>query len=340
MKIAQVVTGLSRANGVTVFVENITRELNALGHNTVIFTLAVTAPIDYRQFDLVHLHGLWHPWLHRQAVAARALGKKIVWSPHGMLTPWAFHYKWWKKLPAWYLYQKNDLKKSTLIHVTAESEVEDVRRVGLMNNVVIVPLGVSLPTEKAKASTVSHGGQTGMMKILYAGRVAKIKNLDRLIRATSMMPSNEWRLRLVGPDQEGHTAELELLARELGIRERIDFVGPKYRDELSKEYAAADCFILPSHSENFGSVVLEALAAGTPVIASRGTPWKILEDAKCGYWVENDPASLSVAIMKMMKLSAAERMEMGLRGQNLVIEKYTWKAVGAKLAAAYQSLFS
>lgn len=177
-----------------------------------------------------------------------------------------------------------------------------------------------------------------MMRLLYAGRVAKIKCLDHLIHATVVLPPEDWRLRIVGPDQEDHTAELKSLAQQLGVIDQIDFVGPKYGDELTKEYASADCLILPSHSENFGSVVLEALAVGTPVIASKGTPWKILEDEKCGFWVENDPASLSSVLLKMMKLTDDERAQMGARGRRLVEVHYTWSAVCDKMVRGYEEV--
>lgn len=179
-----------------------------------------------------------------------------------------------------------------------------------------------------------------MMRFLYAGRVAKIKCLDHLIQGGAILQKKDWRLRIVGPDQEGHTAELKLLARQLGVIDQIDFVGPKYGEELTKEYVAADCFILPSHSENFGSVVLEALSVGTPVIASKGTPWKILEDEKCGFWVENDPVSLSSVLLKMMGLTDGERTQMGARGMRLVEERYTWSAVCDKMMRGYEEVLN
>lgn len=94
--------------------------------------------------DLVHIHGLWDLWLHRWANVARKAGVKVVWSPHGMLTPWALRNKWWKKLPALVLYQWHDLRRAAALHVTASSEVADVRRLWLKNPIVEAPLGVSV----------------------------------------------------------------------------------------------------------------------------------------------------------------------------------------------------
>ena len=175
-----------------------------------------------------------------------------------------------------------------------------------------------------------------MHRLLFTGRVTPIKGLSNVVAA---FPSaGDWRLRIVGPDQDGHTAELKALAEKVGAAERIDFAGPKYGEALVQEYRRAACFILPSFSENFGSVVVEALAAGIPVIASRGTPWAELVERKCGWWVENDPETLARTIREMMALSDAERAAMGARGRALVEEKYQWPAIGRRMLAAYENL--
>jgi len=364
MRILQIVTGLQKASGVTTFVENVVSELRALGNEVDVVTKGAATSrgegerrsvSDLKAYDVVHLHGLWDPWLHRWAHAARRAGVTVVWSPHGMLTPWAMNYKWLKKKAAWLLYQKRDLQRADAIHVTVPNEEADVRRLGLRNLVFVVPLGVRMP---GAAAAIPGGGYTLLFvsrvqrkkglanlvrawrrvvnRLLFTGRVARIKALTNLVEA--MATSDGWRLRIVGPDQEGHTAELKALAEKEGVAGRIDFAGPKYGEELEREYLGADCFILPSFSENFGSVVAEALAAGLPVIASKGTPWAELVTSKCGWWVENDPETLARTICEMMSLTDDERREMGERGRKLVEEKYQWPAIGKQMAKAYQGL--
>lgn len=362
MKILHVITCMRKAAGTSVFCGELCSGLARDGHSVSLAVCDILADDVYaidgqirrlsiRQvlgggelYEVVHIHGLWSPVLHRVAVWARKNRIPVVWSPHGMLTQWAFRFKWWKKWPVWHLYQKRDLEESALVHVTAESEVEDVRRVGLTRNIAIVPLGVRLPSDTCVKSSVFHGTfnqpqqNKKTMTLLYVGRVAKIKCLDHLLRALAESRLKNCRLRVVGPDQEGHMVQLKSLAKALGVDERVDFAGPRYGEALAREYASADCFILPSHSENFGSVVLEALAAGLPVIASKGTPWKILEDKQCGFWVENDSRSLSEAILKMMELGAAARLTMGARGRQFVEEQYTWAAVCGKMIQEYERL--
>lgn len=333
MKILQVVPILPKASGVTTFIENVVSELRTLGHEVDVATKADHGLVRrLREYDVVHLHGIWPSFLHRWSQAARKAGVKVVWSPHGMLAPWALHYKWFKKKVAWMLYQKRDLQRADALHVTAPGEDSDVRRVGLKNPVIVVPLGVRMPTERLACKRKGSSPTT----LLFTGRVAPIKALANLIAA--MKISQGWRLRIVGPDGDGHVAELKALAEETGVAGRIDFVGPKYGAELEQEYRHADCFILPSFSENFGSVVVEAMAAGVPVIVSRGTPWQEVEERQCGWWVENDPETLARTIVEMMALTENERCAMGARGREWIRRDFSWESVGREMLSAYEWL--
>ncbi len=364
MKILQIVPIMPKASGVTTFVENLVAELRVLGHEVDIVTKdgcrgnRENQACVLKRYGVVHVHDLWSPWLHRWAQTARKVGVKVVWSPHGTLTPWAMHYKWFKKKIAWMLYQKRDLQGAASIHATVPSEVEDVRRVGLKNPVIVAPLGVRMKVGKIECQInrrdwVCRAGKSlnnsipsefyGGHTLLFVSRVHRKKGLQNLIKAFSslvaaMSISRGWRLRIVGPDEDGYTTKLMALAKNNGVSERIDFTGPKYGAELENEYRGADCFILPSFSENFGSVVVEAMAAGVPVIVSRGTPWQEVEERKCGWWVENDPVTLARTLAKMMALSDDERREMGARGRKLVTEKYQWPVIGRKMAEAYERL--
>ena len=115
----------------------------------------------------------------------------------------------------------------------------------------------------------------------------------------------------------------------------FEWPGPKFGKELSAEYDNCDVLVLPSFSENFGGVVIDALAHGKPVLASNLTPWKVLEDARCGWWVGNDPDSLA----KALGTAARAPLDlMGANGRRLVSEHYTWSAVARKAIAAYQTV--
>lgn len=121
-----------------------------------------------------------------------------------------------------------------------------------------------------------------------------------------------------------------------------DFVltGPLDDEKKWEAYARADLFVLPTYSENFGIVVAEALWAGVPVITTKGTPWKELEERKCGWWIDIGVEPLVVALKEAMSHSDEERAAMGARGRKLVEEKYTWDAVCKAMVDGYKDVLN
>lgn len=365
MKVLYVVNGLRKSAGTTTFVENVAEGLRKQGHHVDILTQSTPNPelIKLDAYDVIHIHGLWSPWLHAFAKKIRKLRRSptrplslssklyplsspptpalypyaippiLVWSTHGMTAPWSMRHKWWKKFLAWHLYQKQDLKSSAAIHCTTELEVEWNRELGLAK-CVVAPLGTTLP----------NGGQppsrrAGGLTVLFVGRIYPVKGLENLVRSAALLPQENIRFRIVGPDQAGHQAELMRIAESLGVSGMFEWVGPRYDDELGREYANCDLLVLPSFTENFGAVVIDALAHEKPVIASRLTPWKVLEDEHCGWWVDNSPESL-VAALKDALTKADDLPAMGARGRKLVESRYTWSAVCDKMIRSYEELLN
>ena len=353
MKVLHIITGMQKAAGTTTFVENVVNCLKAKGHDVEI----VMSPDVFCQCDLIHIHGLWSGLLHKAANFACENNIPVIWSTHGMTAPWSMHHKWWKKLPAWQLYQKRDLKRAVAIHCTTEQEVEWNKSLGF-SNCFIAPLGTHLPKIKQFHSTATANNYT----LLFVGRIYPVKGLVNLIKAWKLVqshPSNsqdstipfyryrsnlplnpQWKLRIVGPDQAGHQGELESLVRELGLADSVEFPGPKFGDELNSEYDNCDCLILPSFTENFGATIVDALAHGKPCIASTFTPWRELQERGCGWWVSNEPEQLAVAIREMSSLDDTARREMGSRGCELVEKKYTWDAVVKAMVARYREVLN
>lgn len=332
MRILHVASGLQKASGVTTFVENVVEEHRALGHEVDVLTKDNSPSsayhlslIDYHSYDIVHIHGLWDPWLLKIAKSIRCSPSsftsqsrpRLVWSTHGMTAPWSMRHKWWKKCLVWWLWQKPLLRRAALIHSTVEQEAEWNRALGLVEKVkvkgvgeqwirsIIVPLGTYLPEEKSESTAVHlcSSPSPTPKTLLFIGRIYPVKALDRLIEAFARAHVPGWQLRLVGPDQSGHTAELIALCEKLNIhyseatkstfrsdqivdfatptpslytstRPTVVFAGPKFGPDLAAEYAACDILALVSHTENFGATVVDALAHGKPVITSTATPWQ------------------------------------------------------------------
>lgn len=354
MTILHIVMNRDEASGVNTFVRQIDAELNGQGVTSEILAEGDPRSVDRLDEsghpDIVHIHGLWRPFFHRVAVWARNNHIPVVWSTHGMTAPWSMRHKRWKKLLAWCLYQRHDLKRAAFIHSTSENEVKWNESLGFKSQ-CLIPLGTHLPHSNIppfKHSNIppfppsSHSNiqtfpHSNIRTLLFVGRIYPVKAIDRLIAAFCQAEPKNWNLRIVGPDQAG-TLEALCASVPLRFREAVQFVGPKFGADLEAEYWNCDCLALVSHTENFGATVVDAMAHCRPVITSTNTPWREVVDAKCGWWVDNDVTTLAKAIGELMALSDAQRTEMGLNGRRLVEAKYTWSAVGKAMLAAYRGV--
>jgi glycosyltransferase involved in cell wall biosynthesis len=236
--------------------------------------------------QLIHNHGLWLLPNVQVGWAAAKLKKPLVVSARGMLGPAALNFSRTKKLAFWHLLQGAVVRRAACLHATSEQEYQEIRTFGLSNPVAIIPNGIDVPA--ASDSKVSNDGER---IVLSLGRIHPKKGLDRLVRAWARLEAEhpDWKLRIIGPSELGHDEELRALAATLGVR-RLFIEGPVYGDAKLEVMHTADLFVLPTLNENFAITVAEALAVGTPVIATKGAPWSGLETEGCGWW-KRDPRS-------------------------------------------------
>jgi glycosyltransferase involved in cell wall biosynthesis len=289
--------------------------------------------LENEPWDAVHIHALWIPFIHKIVTLAKKKQVPIVWSVHGSLSPWAFRFKWWKKLPVWWLWQKRDLNKASVLHVTSEQEINWVSHFKLSPVIVNSPIGTALPEVKS-CNDCTHRNK----RLLFVGRLAPVKALPNLIKAWEMVRSFGWVLRIVGSGESDYVEMLKQLVSEAGLQESVEFPGAKFDADLVDEYQHADALALVSETENFGAVVTDAMAYGLPVITSKGTRWSEVVERKCGWWIENTPNAIADAIQALVALSDDERKAMGSRGQQLIQDKYTWPAVAQQMIAFYERL--
>lgn len=319
------------------------------------------------QPDIVHLHSLWSPYVHQMAVWCQRRGIPYIVSPHGTLTQWALRYKWWKKLPAMLLYQYRDLRHASGFHVTVEAESKDVRHLHLKQPVVLAPLGVALQSEQSKVTKYND--------ILFLGRIHPVKNLDSLLTAwqdISAIQRKGWRIIIAGPNDVGHQTELKELAERFGLsvldfslelefgkkqihggnevplsvyqkklteaEANVVFTGPVYSETKDWLYQHSRFFVLPSHSENFGGVILEALAAGTPCIATKGTPWQSLAEHHCGWWVDDCVEAIKESLSSCLKIDNDNYNQMSSNARDYVSKNYSWETSASILLEAYRKL--
>ena len=329
------------SSGVNCFCRELNRELNAVGgvRSRIVRSMAGLETVEPSGMVL-HVHGLWLSPQRQAAAWAREKGVPVVWSTHGMTAPWAMRCKGWKKWPAWWLYQKRNLARAAVLHCTTNLErTWNARLLGCRcPPIVLAPLGTHLPSEPIRQ--VEDDSRREELSVLFVGRIHPVKGLVSLVRAAALLPSADSlgcsvRFRIVGPDEAGHLAELKALCGDSSL---FSFPGEKHGAELAAEYAGCDVLVLPSFTENFGGVVIDALAHGKPVIASRATPWKCLEAERIGWWVDNSPECLAKTIAEVAELPREKLREMGERGRKFVSVNYSWKAVARTMAECYGKL--
>lgn len=281
--------------------------------------------------DVIHDNGIWMPHNHRLAKLAAAKDLPRVVSTRGMLEPWALNHKRWKKRLAWLLYQHRDLRSAVLLHATATREAAHLGDLSIGRAIMMVPNGVDL-LSTAPLRVPASGQRTA----LFVGRIYPVKGLPLLVEAWAKVRPMGWKMKIVGPDEAGHRAEVEALIHEAKLEADFEFAGALEGAALRKAYEEADLFILPSHTENFGMVVGEALAQGLPVITTYGAPWELLETKHCGWWVPISTDGIAAALEDATRKSPEELIAMGERGRAVVAERFSWDRIAREFVDCYR----
>jgi glycosyltransferase involved in cell wall biosynthesis len=287
---------------------------------------------------LIHDNGLWTATNILATQYARQAQVPLVISPHGMLEPWALGYRRWRKRLALAFGQRALLDNAALFIVASASEATSVRRAGFRQPIAIVPLGIELPEPQVAHAAIEPPAPARRM--LFLSRLHPKKGLPLLFEAWSRLRRPGWKIVLAGPDEGGHRAELQPLIDRLGISGELEFVGEVSFSRKLQLFNEADLFVLPSHSENFGLVVAEAMACGLPVLTTRATPWGVLESLRAGWWVEPDLEGLYHGLRAALAATPEVRAAMGRAGRDYVTQHLTWEAAAQRTLAAYHWLLS
>jgi glycosyltransferase involved in cell wall biosynthesis len=281
---------------------------------------------------IVHTHSLWSLPATAPVWAPRGAECRYVISPRGTLSACALRRSRWKKRIAWRLGQARALRAADCLHATADNEADDFRRLGLRAPIAIVPNGIDIPELQRSVASVRD------RTVLYLGRLHPIKGIDLLLLAWARLEARHplWRLVLAGDDATapGYRRTLERQAKDLGLS-RAHFVGAVHGTAKRALLFGGDAFVLPSHSENFGNVVAEALAHGVPAVASTNTPWPGLRTERCGWWIDNNAETLSACLDAVMRSSPPELAAMGARGRAWMARDFGWPSVARRMEAVY-----
>ncbi len=277
-----------------------------------------TSIAQVKKSDIVHLTSLFaFPSLILDIVSV-AKRKKTVWSPRGELDDQALIYSNWKKKPV-LAFVKRFLANAVTFHGTSQEEIKHIHHVfGSHASVMEIPNLIELPPLLDRQPEPNK-------YLLYIGRIHPIKALDNLMRALSasrLFMGSDYTFLIAGISTGNYEHFLQNLVNGLNLQAKVKFIGQVEGEAKQLLFANAYFTFLTSHTENFGNVVVESLAQGTPVVTSKGTPWEILSGYNAGFWVENTEASLSEVIDEVIAMDAGNYLQMRQNARQLCEDQF------------------
>ena len=376
MKVLHVIPSLVNASGPTHSFLSLTRNLARLGVEVSIAYLANRLPdqacpktngevLDCRAlrpmhwgyspdlkrelatrittFDLVHIHSLWlYPDLISSSLAYRN-GVPYIIRPAGSLEPEALGHRAGIKRLYFQLIERKVIDRAAFIHATSTQERTSIDKLGFAPECKIIPNGIEpedfrdLP-KKIEARQV-FGISADTPTLVYLGRFHPIKGIDILPEIIAGLRERfpTIKLLMAGPLNTSYAREFQDQILRGGLSTHVEFVGELQGKQKTLALRAADLLLLPSRSENFGVVVAESLAAGTPAITSDQTPWNILRTRDIGDWIPRDTDQWIEAITHRL----ADRSWLksaGERTQLVAFKEFSWPNIAEKTLNLYTDI--
>jgi glycosyltransferase involved in cell wall biosynthesis len=294
--------------------------------------------------DVVHLHSvfLW-PTAAAGRAAARA-GVPYLVAPRGMLVADLLRRRGRLRKRLWLrLVERRTLAHAAAIHATSELEAADLARLGLrLPPVRVVANGVEAePWDAAGAAALAPPVRAALARrplLLFLGRLSWKKGLDRLVAALAEVPGAA--LAVAGNDDEGYRTRLDELAAAAGVSGRVLYLGPVHGADKAALLHGADLLVLPSYSENFGNVVLEAMAAALPVVVTPEVGLAaVVREHDAGLVADGDPARLAAALRELLA-DPGRRRAMGSRGAAAAARCFGWDGVAARMEEVYRTVLA
>jgi glycosyltransferase involved in cell wall biosynthesis len=289
-------------------------------------------------YDIVHHHGLWLRTLHYAHRKSQRDRIPFVLSPRGMMSAWAWRRQRLKKAIAARFIHPGALAGVSGWHATSHEEVEEIRSLGFSQPACVAPNGVDAPTTEELATARTHWEEivpaaTNTRVALFHSRLHPKKRVIELIDLWAALAPAGWTLLIVGIPEQYTVAQLRsYVLRARGTAQIEVFDG----SDRPAPYAIASLFLLPSHTENFGLVIAEAMAASVPVVVTDTTPWRQLNAAGLGWcvpWAEF-PAATRAAVSE----DPAALRQRGSLARDWVLRDFSWARSAADLAAFYATL--
>jgi len=323
---------------------------------------------EVKNFDLVHITGVWNFPVWAAAFWARFYKKPHIISPRGSLMKEPLEKKSQLKKKIYLsLITKRDFKKASAIHFTVEKEKKEYLKAGLpLRKAVVIPNGLDIKgyeirneyeyTKLRNNFRKKFGIHNDAKIVLFLSRLNWKKGLDTLIPAFSEVIKKKPKavLVLAGGDEKNYKKEIIKMINNCHLtcadfsphnsafspRESASciFTGMLLGEDKVAAYQIADVFVLPSYSENFGMVVVEAMAAEKPVVITKGVGIsKEVEAAGAGIVIEKDEKQLTEAILRILNNPDLAK-KIGERGKRLVETEFSWPEIASRFMEAYKNL--
>lgn len=323
-----------RVGGLDSAIQSLRRALGDLG-----VEVTDALPAAPQAGTLVHFHGLWQPSHSRLAKQCIAQGIPYVVSPHGMLEPWAWRHKWWKKWPYFHLVEKGYLSRAHALLATAAPEAARLKKFLPQQRIEPLPLGLTSNARVDYERARQHlGWKPEERVLLFLSRVHVKKGLDLLLQALASMPlPKDTRLVIVGEGEPSYVKSLQQFASDHAAKlPPVEWVGAVWGDARWSYFQGADLFCLPTHSENFGLAVLEACQVGTPALTTTETPWASELSSGRGFIGQPNVDSIR---QQLGGVFAQPRWNAARRGalSDWAHENYDWAHLAPRYLAFYES---
>ncbi|HZP61245.1 MAG TPA: glycosyltransferase [Opitutaceae bacterium] len=288
--------------------------------------------------DCLHVHGLWLRTLHYAHAHASAHHIPFIIAPRGMMSHWAWHHHRWKKRLAEYFIHPGAFAAARGWHATSAVEADDIRARGFTQPICVAPNGVNPPDPASAEDATAYWRAAcpaafSRPTALFYSRFHRKKRVIELIDLWLAHAPADWLLLMVGIPQTYGVEELSHYVHQQSGKSRVEIFDG---NGLPAPYGAASLFLLPSHSENFGLAVAEAMAHGLPVVVTDTMPWAAINQNQTGWcvpWQHYAPA-LRAALGE----SAEARRARGAAAREWVLAEFSWEKSAQLLLQFYAGL--
>ncbi len=305
-----------------------------------------------QHYDIAHIHALFSPLSTAAARTCRRQQLPYLLRPLGTLDPADLQKKRLLKSLYGQFLERPNLQGAAAVHFTTQQEAIVSHRFGAVTKDMVLPLGVELPPvpENLEALQASLRAEWGLPSdrplLLFLSRLDPKKGLDLLLAASQRLQAEGKPFHLVlaggNPQDPAYEAQIRQQVEQSPLKDCTTITGFVRGDRKRALLSLADCFVLPSAYENFGIAVAEAMAAGVPVVISKGVYiWQEIQAAQAGWVCETTAESLYGALVQALGSGSeggSERRRRGQNAQDYAAQHYQWDAIAQSLLGIYRGL--